>query len=993
MCSPFSFLKEESEMDTPCRMHNKTERNKGMRITFDSTPYQNTDSITTYQPTSNRTPVVSHALDISDNKNYAAYGHYQSKGLSAGAAEVMQAAGASDVSLYRDYMTVMSNTMSDEDFAKLKEEGYHPMDMDLEDAANIVDVIKTELMKSGVNVTGYTDTVDSKVLESITGSVTYANQLLDSFAREDIPLTEKNVSQAVLAVSRGQELTEMSEGAVKYMVNNELAPTIDNLYLAEHAGAEDAGKQAFGYFMEDMPGYFAQKANLADVENLQTQVDKVIEKAGYPVDEDTRKMGMWLVEKGIPLTTDNLERLHDLDSLTLPAETEHLCQAVAAAIAEGKSAGSADLRIEKSIYRRAVDFYEAHRSMEEIRLHMTVEANLKLLKSGFSIDTAPIEETIEALKALEANQTGTANVPGATTDVPGTTTDVLARTTKTPVSLCREVMEKTARIPYLPAVTPGRILRDGAVLSTQNLFEVGSRIAEEFQKANEAYETMFTEVRGDLGDSIKKAFRNVDALLTDMGVELNEENRKAARSLSYNQMEFNEENLLKVKHADKIVRRVVEKMTPSSVLNMIRDGVNPLEASMEELEAYFEAQDNYAEDSEKYSRFLYRLEQSKQISAEEKESFIGIYRLLNQLDKSDGAALGKLVHVGAEVNFKNLLSAIRTGRVRGIDLSVNDAFGGLEEAVAKGVSIDVQIDSAYNHAKLQEIRSLSEAEVFGESKKFSDLPTILKNLEEPVTLNNLLALKGLKESGIAPYKKIQELDEERGESLLEEGLFGEAFPGELFSDKVVRDVGISETVTTQDIFTDRAHFQEAFSALNGQAESLVREMTFAETRESMDIRVLQISCKQLHLQRKMSLADEEYDIPYLLDGEVTALHLKLVHDEGEKGSFFVEFASESFGSLSGNFSIQKNTVSGLFACEKRENRHILAYAGKVFETGLTRAGFEVGSIQITEGSMTGLTRKNSEKIETARLYQAAGIALTALKEGLKVAEREVAYEN
>lgn len=65
---------------------------------------------------------------------------------------------------------------------------------------------------------------------------------------------------------------------------------------------------------------------------------------------------------------------------------------------------------------------------------------------------------------------------------------------------------------------------------------------------------------------------------------------------------------------------------------MIRDGVNPLQTSMEDLEEYLSGQDTYAEDSEKYSRFLYRLEQNNEITPEEKESFIGIYRLLRQVE-------------------------------------------------------------------------------------------------------------------------------------------------------------------------------------------------------------------------------------------------------------------------------------------------------------------------------------------------------------------------
>ena len=46
---------------------------------------------------------------------------------------------------------------------------------------------------------------------------------------------------------------------------------------------------------------------------------------------------------------------------------------------------------------------EARRQMEEIRLVMTQEANRKLLKSGYQIDTTELSQLVEALKATEAN--------------------------------------------------------------------------------------------------------------------------------------------------------------------------------------------------------------------------------------------------------------------------------------------------------------------------------------------------------------------------------------------------------------------------------------------------------------------------------------------------------------------------------------------------------------------------------------------------------------
>ena len=59
------------------------------------------------------------------------------------------------------------------------------------------------------------------------------------------------------------------------------------------------------------------------------------------------------------------------------------------------------------IWEATVGDITARRQLEEVRLRMTAEVNVKLLRSGFSIDTEPMEELIKALKQAEyqlANQ-------------------------------------------------------------------------------------------------------------------------------------------------------------------------------------------------------------------------------------------------------------------------------------------------------------------------------------------------------------------------------------------------------------------------------------------------------------------------------------------------------------------------------------------------------------------------------------------------------------
>jgi hypothetical protein len=70
-------------------------------------------------------------------------------------------------------------------------------------------------------------------------------------------------------------------------------------------------------------------------------------------------------------------------------------------------------------------------------------------------------------------------------------------------------------------------------------------------------------------------------------------------------------------------------MTPGAVLRMIRDGVNPLEQSLPQLQEYFEEQErgqDTRQETERYSRFLYKLEKKGDITPEEKSAFIGCAR-------------------------------------------------------------------------------------------------------------------------------------------------------------------------------------------------------------------------------------------------------------------------------------------------------------------------------------------------------------------------------
>ncbi|MDE6529357.1 MAG: hypothetical protein K2K96_01125 [Lachnospiraceae bacterium] len=691
--------------------------------------------------------------------------------------DVMAEAAATDVSLQKDYMTVMSNSMSDEDFAKLSEEGYDPGVMEPEEAVTILDTIKAELAESGNVIAGYNDDIDIETLKKITGSEVRAQEILDAFHQYDIPVTEKNVQDAQAAMEMAEQVTkqlqsgtkEDMEGVKKYLLENHLSPVLENLYLAVYSGSHDADVQGRGYFAETTGGYYGRKADQVDVSALQASMEKVIKEAGYEVTEETLQDAAWMVETGLPLTAESFAELYHINqaingimqdggtaNVTDVLGQEPLLEKAvrmeqeAAAItdaavdkvvadgdrldlahltaaqekieseagrntesdamqreAQGEAAGQVDVS-DRSIYAR--------RQMEEVRLYMSVQVNYRLLKQGISIDTTELSTLVENLKAAEQEiQRILFGRPGEGSDTgSGTmnTGDVVMTSIKEMSALFQETISKVRAIPGMPASILGELLQENKTAFSQSVtvemvYETGAARQSAYAAMEERYEPLMTAPMAEYGDSIEKAFRNVDDILQEMNLETTEGNRRAVRILGYNGMEISEENIHAVKETYAMVSRVIDKMTPAATLDLIREGVNPLTISMEELENHLADRDGGSqEEMEKYSRYLYRLEQRNEITPEEKESYIGIYRLLHQVEKRDGAAIGSLLNQGAEINFKNLLTAVRNHKRGRMDYQVDDDFGALkEEITGEGGyrnSITMAIETAYREQGMTE---------------------------------------------------------------------------------------------------------------------------------------------------------------------------------------------------------------------------------------------------------------------------------------------------
>lgn len=942
-------------------------------------------------------------LDISgtvmDNSAYAGHGRT--------AEELIRQIGQEDVAARRNYMAVMSNSMSDEDFARLQKEGFHPGSTEIETVVTIVDQIKVALAKGGTEIAGYTDTVDEEALRDITGSEAFANELKKQFAEKDVPLTEENIAAVTEAWKLLTQAGEPTDGSVKYMVENDLAPAPENFYTAKYSAASDGSRQGRGYYAAGpVAGYYAKKPEEIDFERLRPQMEKVIEDAGYMADEKNMEDARWLVEKGIPLNEETFSLLKDIRSHQFPVSLEDFMASAACAVAVGTDPVRADLGKKETYAEQALSLMEqtaavqdeaadiilardlpltlrnllavqkellvqneedarhgaavreemiqgqtggagpienvrGRRILEEVRLTMTVEANLKLLRRGFQIDTMPLEKLVDKLREAENSivkaLTGQVDESqaGEKASLYEETLDVLKGIRSAPVSIVAKIsVTDTLRVVY----------------------EHGSRERTAYEKAGESYETMMTEPRRDLGDSMQKAFRNVDDILKSMKLEASEENRRAVRILGYNSLEITEENIEQIKEKDELLKDVVRKMDPGQVLNMIREGVNPLIMPLEELGNYFGRQEQEpAGQMESYSRFLYKLEKQKGISEEEKSAYIGIYRLVRQIEKADDAAVGALWQTGAEFTLGNLLSALRSSRRGSMNYAVDDKFGGIDAKETQKESITDQIAkgfSAHSMPDKQELEQLLEEagdkeaarefdhmlyeEMRGAMKSEEEVIKHLSDYEKPVTADNLLAAGNLLKNPREIWKEFSRLRKQtQGDSEVSSQEDAESFLEES-GEEVIK------------AFDDRENARTAYGRLQEKLQDMVERMAFSASGGALDVKAMSTLYKQFTFMGSMA-REENYEIPANIDGYLTSINLKIVHSGQKESRVAVTFETRVLGKTAAEFKLTGQGLEGFCICSREEGTGLLKENQGLLEDRFRQEELQAGSIYFATG--------------------------------------------
>ncbi len=601
-------------------------------------------------------------------------------------------ASASDAKLS---LKALMMKLSGADAVKLDEDGFNLTDATPDDMVNIIEKIKIELAMHSDDYVNYGTAVSKDKIESVTGSAATAANVESRMQGADIAVNDESVAEVKGALEKSSELKPLSENTKNYMVANGIEPSIAGIYQAQ--AATSSSISADGVTI----GRCANVVSDADFEALRPGIEKIIASAGLEVNDKTLADARAFIDAQIPVTKENLEYKAQLDAIDIEkiqADSDEMLNKIldnmklggkaentlvtgspiddirtaldtinraeyadaANVVSKGETFTIASLKLEmdarsfrieysaatvstgnSEVGNQASDVQQAadkaYDTLVTARVLMSTNASIYLVKNNISILTTPIDELNSMLMEYE-------QADGTYEEAQIAYTDVLE---------ARKALNEIVR-------NPARVF------------------ASMFDKMNETYEAVGTQIRGDLGDSLKKAVQgSADDIIKELGLEGTDEDKEAIKVLAANNMDMTRENVETVKSVNAMINNLIKNMKPETVLNMIKDGVNPMNASIEEVNEYLtEANDKASKDNEeKFSKFLYKLDRTNGITKEQRKQFIGIYQMMNIFTRDAGVAAGALIKQGAEVTMNNLMTAYNSRKHYDMDAVIDENTG------------------------------------------------------------------------------------------------------------------------------------------------------------------------------------------------------------------------------------------------------------------------------------------------------------------------------
>lgn len=918
----------------------------------------------------------------------------------------------------------LKSLVTSEDYSAMSELGLAPDKETPDTLVTVYERIQIQLAAYCDDYEGGTISINSDKLKKVLGSEAMAQ-----------------------SVKMANDSKNINDDAKAYLLKNEKEPSIENVYWAVHS-TQTGSDTATVMLSEE------------EWNHLTPQIMELMQKSGMEVSEESMGRARWLMERQIPVTPEHLIELDELNHVDMQNQ-EVLQSNIAFALMLGMNGTEAfvtenwihmseiqeaedaleqvsdetiyDIIEDGAVFNVAnirryqtlgneqngqdkekqrnydnIAYVKAKNVVVEARLMMTTTTFLNMQKVGINITFTDISVMLS--EAEVQNQ----EYYGAFFSEENAAT---AQQTNT-VSSLMEVMKSMSQI---PSAVLGAVYSEQISFTIGDIYDESNRYSASYSRAEITYEAVGTQVRRDLGDNISKAFESIDGILEELGLEANESSRRAARILAYNQMEMSTENVFKMESMVGELDYVRDQMTPKTAAFLVEHHIDIMNTDIRELNENLARLNDMigAEEDEEFAKYLWKLEKSGNITKEDRDNYVDLYRTLNMVESLDSSAVGAVAATGAEFTLNNLLSSVKSRYKTGMDVRVDDTFGFLDgenetsvsgneditkfvkklsERIKSGLNAE-NVEKVYKNGSYGEISLGNLVDIVSDNdslranrqlnaeyiqhimdsmgETFSEgitEDTVLSLLEGnlPATMENIMSAMELSTPGSEFRKYLMNHEKTH----LSEDTLLEKFESEENAKEAIRDL-------KQDITEE----------ISGNVIDLSYEKVKAMSDISKNIRFME-KCAE----------NESYHIPMEIDGEAVSVRVTFIHEKNA-GNVTVSMNTENYGKL--ECTIQAfSTVAGIkldavVYCEKtelerhmEENRQIFVnHISSLEETetfsmeivsGMKKNGRNAGKGSWRNNLLQGAEGGDMDRTESSYLYRTAKCFLKSVKECLEI---------
>lgn len=897
---------------------------------------------------------------------------------------------ATEAEKNQERLNNVSERMTEEDMQTLAEEGFPIDEMTAEQLEAAMERIKLQKELAADATEHQTEKIldgreaaIKQAMQFLSGNPR-AEQIVQKLVKANLPLTQGNLEKVAVAMEKAAGGVRLKPAEAEYMIRNKLSPTLENVATAR--------RQAQTYQKKEHP--LTQEA----WKQLEPTVTHLLFQAGLRASKEMIGAAQTFIKKDIPLTVENLRAYSQLMGIKL-SEEDVLTKAVDA-ISIGQEPKNANLLSSTAkevrqiigktakVTEQAVDYaaakesaanpnvsgdtlelslanltdaqdqldsgaadvadymreyatsgaaqaasIKARRQLEEIRAKMTYEAGYRLAKEGIRIDTVSMTKLIDNLRALESRFFSSFFTQAG-----------IAASGRGEWELLRDTTQKLNEIKKMPATLIVDTVNKGSAITLNELHQTGQNMDSSFRRFNETYEAVMTSPKAEMGDQITKAFGNVDKLLSGLGMEATDANRRAVRMLGYNTVEVTTENVERVREYDEKLQNVLKELHPAVTVRLIRDGVNPLEESIDSLAQKIMdiRQQEGVQGEDNYSTFLVNLEKQDGINEEERKAYIAIYRALHQVEGSEEAAVGGVFKTGQELTLGNLLTAVRSGRAKGMDRVIDEAFGELGTFSSDKDRIEGQIRSGIANKYGKDAETLNNL-VEKVDNKIKELST---NQEEAAK-EQLAKVQHIAEESINPTRFLEDFNILTTVENLEAARAMLSDDMTMFREwKRFKTLASGEEAILPD-FTEALENKETMQAAyqsfldeTKEIKSILHHDPVMTKQDVKSIKKVDVGARFMNRLSKR----EFYQIPVDTGTDIVNMNVTVLQKGEENAKVMADIPTRNLGKVSAEATVQDGKLKCFITSDTREGTQALKERQLNLFAVLAESRLEIGSL-------------------------------------------------